>query len=55
MADAIEKLIKDLGLESRLKDYNVGSEKVFVAAKMATKSDSGSLYDGVVKIIESKL
>lgn len=55
VADAIEKLVKDLGLESRLRDYNVGSDQVAVVAKTATKSESGPLYDGVVKIVESKL
>ena len=55
VADAIEKLVKDLGLESRLKDYHVGSDQVSVVAMMATKSESGPLYDGVVRIVESKL
>ena len=55
MADAIEKLIQDLGLESRLGEYGVGSDQVAVVAKRAAKSESGSLYDGVAKIVESKL
>ena len=55
VADAIEKLVKDLGLESKLKDYNVGGDQVSVVAKTATKSESGPLYDGVAKIVESKL
>lgn len=55
VADAIEKLVKDLGLESRLKDYQVGSDQVSVVAKTSTKSESGPLYDGVVKIVESRL
>lgn len=55
VANAIEKLVKDLGLETRLKDYNVGSDQVTVVARTATNSDSGPLYDGVVKIVESKL
>ena len=55
VADAIEKLVKDLGLESKLKDYNVGSDQVSVVAKTATKSESGPLYDAVAKIVESKL
>ena len=54
-ADAIEKLIKDLGLESRLQEYNVGRDQVSVVAKTATNSESGPLYDGVAKIVESKL
>ena len=55
VANAIEQLVKDLGLETRLKDYNVGSDQVTVVARTATKTDSGPLYDGVVKIVESKL
>ena len=55
MADAIEMLIQELGLDIRLKDYGVGSDQVAVVAKTAIKSESGPLYDGVVKIVESKL
>ena len=55
VADAIEKLVQELGLESRLSDYKVGSDQVSVVAKTATRSESGPLYDGVVKIVESKL
>ena len=55
VAGAIEKLVKDLGLESRLRDYNVGSDQVPVVARTATRSESGPLYEGVVKILESKL
>lgn len=55
VADAIEKLVKDLGLDTRLRDYNVGRDQVSVVARTATKSESGPLYDGVVKIVESKL
>lgn len=55
VADAIEELVKDLGLESRLRDYNVGSDQVSVVAKTAARSESGPLYDGVAKIVESKL
>ena len=55
VADAIERLVQDLGLESRLKDYKVGIDQVPVVAKMATRSESGPLYDGVARIVESKL
>lgn len=55
VADAIEKLVQNLGLETRLKDYDVGSDQVSVVAKAATQSESGPLYDGVAKIVESKL
>ena len=55
VADAIEKLVQELGLQSRLKDYNVGSDQVPVVAQAATKSESGPLYEGVAKIVASKL
>ena len=55
LGDAIEQLIKDLGLETRLVDYNVGEDQVPVIAKAATKTDAGSLYDAVSKILQSKL
>ena len=55
VGDAIESLVKSLGLESRLQDYNVGSDQVHTVAKTVTKSESGPLYDGVAKIVESKL
>ena len=55
VADAIENLVEDLGLGSRLRDYNVGSDQIPTVAKTATRSDSGALYDGVTKLLESKL
>lgn len=55
VADAIENLVEDLGLGSRLRDYNVGSDEVATVAKTATRSDSGSLYDAVTKLLDSKL
>ena len=55
MADAIANLVEDLGLGSRLRDYNVGSDQVPTVAKTATRSGSGPLYDGVTKLLESKL
>jgi len=53
--DAIENLVEDLGLETKLKDYNVRADPIPVGAKTATKSDSGALFDGVSKIVESKV
>ena len=55
MGDAIEHLVKDLGLETRLSEYNVGKDQVPVVAKAATRTDSGPLFDSVSKIVESKL
>lgn len=55
VADAIERLVSDLGLDSRLKDYNVGKDQAPVVAKTATRTESGPLFDSVVKVVESKL
>ncbi|KAK0510068.1 hypothetical protein JMJ35_007462 [Cladonia borealis] len=55
MGDAIEHLVNDLGLETRLSEYNVGKDQVPVVAKSATRTDSGPLFESVSKIVESKL
>ena len=55
VADAIEQLVKDLGLDSRLRDYGVGEDQVLKIARLATKTDGGQLYDDVVSLIRSKL
>lgn len=55
VGDAIEKLVTDLGLDSNLKQYGVGKDQVPVVARIATKSESGQLYDSVSRIVESKL
>ena len=55
VADAIEKLVRDLGLESNLQEYGVGEDQVSVVAKNVTKSDSGDLFDSVSAIVKSKL
>lgn len=54
-ADAIENLVKDLGLESNLAEYGVREDQIPKIAKLATKSDSGQLYDSVSAIVRSKL
>ncbi|KAL2037834.1 hypothetical protein N7G274_009308 [Stereocaulon virgatum] len=55
VGDAIEQLVKDLGLETRLKDYDVGKDQVPTIVNRATGAESGSLYDSVFEIVESKL
>jgi alcohol dehydrogenase class IV len=54
-ADAIESLVKDLGLASNLAEYGVREDQIPKIAKLATKSDSGELYDSVSAIVRSKL
>ena len=55
VGDAIEDLVKDLGLDSRLHEYSVGQDQIPIIAKTATKTDSGDLFDSVARIVESKL
>ena len=53
--DAIESLVKTLGLKSRLSQYGVGEDEIPQIAKLATKSESGELFDNVSAIVRSKL
>ena len=53
--DAIESLVKTLGLESRLSQYGVGEDEIPKIAKLATKSESGELFDNVSAIVRSRL
>ena len=54
-SDAIETLVKNLGLESNLAQYGVGEDQIPKIAKLATKSESGELFDSVSAIVRSKL
>lgn len=56
LADAIEELVKGLGLESHLKEYGVGEDQFATITKLATGGqESGELYDGVLNIVKSLL
>lgn len=55
VGNAIEELVDRLGLETKLSEYRVGEDQIPKIAKVATKSDDGELYDGVVKLLRSKL
>ena len=55
VADAIEKLVAELGLESRLRDYEVGEDQVPKITKLATKSEEGKLYDDVASLVKTLL
>lgn len=58
LADAVEALIKRLGLETRLGEYGVGEDQVGVIAKRATGKDErmeGELWERAAEIIRSKL
>lgn len=55
VGDAIEQLVKDLGLETSLSQYGVGEGQIPKITQMATKAEEGELYDGVYSIIQSKI
>ena len=55
VADAIDELVNGLGLGSTLTEYGVKEDQIAKIAKTATKSESGELYDEVVKLVTSKL
>lgn len=55
VGDAIDGLLKELGLDTRLNEHNVGEDHIPKIARLATKTEEGELYDSVVSLVESKL
>ena len=55
VADRIEDLVKELGLETRLSEYKVGKDQVDVIARNATGKKEGEVFEGVKRIVEGKL
>ncbi|KAL8977758.1 MAG: hypothetical protein Q9205_006506 [Flavoplaca limonia] len=55
VGDAIDELLKTLGLDATLKDFNVDEDQIAKISKMATNSEQGELFDKVVSLIRSKL
>ncbi|KAL8996866.1 MAG: hypothetical protein Q9169_003718 [Polycauliona sp. 2 TL-2023] len=55
VGDAIDDLLRALDLEATLKDYHVDENQIPRITRMATKSDSGELYDRVASLVRSKL
>ena len=53
VADSIQGLVKQLGLESNLKRYEVGEGEAPKIAKMATKAKEGPLYDSVLSLVKN--
>ena len=53
VGDAIEELVKKLGLASTLKDHGVGEDQSPKITKMATGSEEGQLYDKVLELVMS--
>ncbi|MCJ1313587.1 hypothetical protein MMC25_007266 [Agyrium rufum] len=53
VADAIDSLVKELGLETNLEHFGVSAEKeAEKVTKSATKSDSGELYEKVLAAVK---
>ncbi|KAI4192724.1 MAG: hypothetical protein LQ350_008580 [Teloschistes chrysophthalmus] len=55
VGDAIDALLKELGLDTTLTQHNVGEDQIPKIAWLATKTEEGKLYDGVVALVKSKL
>ncbi|KAL8697644.1 MAG: hypothetical protein Q9224_002205 [Gallowayella concinna] len=55
VGDAIDGLLNELGLDTSLKDHNVGEDQIPTIAKLATGVDKGELFDRVSALIRSKL
>ncbi|KAL9011933.1 MAG: hypothetical protein Q9173_003270 [Seirophora scorigena] len=53
VGNAIDELLKDVGLDTTLKEHNVGEDQVHKIAKLATKTGEGKLYDSVVALVKT--
>lgn len=51
VGDAIAKLVRELGLETNLKKYNVGEDQIPKIVKLATQAEEGKLYDDVSALV----
>ena len=54
LGEAIERLVRGLGLESRLREYDVGEEQAPRIAGTAAGGQEGELYERVVGLVRSK-
>ena len=52
VGERILKLVKDLGLDSDLRNYKVGKDQIPVITKRATGKESGELYDSVEGLVK---
>ncbi|KAL8718120.1 MAG: hypothetical protein Q9225_004712 [Loekoesia sp. 1 TL-2023] len=55
LSDAIDKLLRGLGLDTTLTEHHVGDDQIPKIAKLATKTEEGQLYNKVVSLLRSKL
>ena len=52
VGDKIQQLVKGLGLETSVKDYNVGEDQVPVITKRATRVEEGQLFESVAALVK---
>ncbi|KAF2223858.1 hypothetical protein BDZ85DRAFT_273976 [Elsinoe ampelina] len=50
---AVEKLVRDLGLETKLDEWKVGKDQDKVVVKTATRTEEGPVFDAVLKLVQS--
>jgi alcohol dehydrogenase class IV len=52
VGDRLLQLVKDLGLDSDLRNYKVGEDQIPVITKRATGQESGDVYDSVEGLVK---
>lgn len=52
VGERVMKLVKDLGLDSDLRNYDVGRDQISVITKRATGQESGDLYNAVEGLVK---
>ncbi|KAK4499240.1 hypothetical protein PRZ48_009753 [Zasmidium cellare] len=52
VGDAILKLVQDLGLKTTLTEKGVGKDQVPIITKLATRQESGPVFDRVKQLVE---
>ncbi|KAI4178898.1 MAG: hypothetical protein L6R41_008154 [Letrouitia leprolyta] len=55
VGNAIDALLKELGLYTTLDEHGVGEGQIPKITRLATKTESGDLYERVVLLVKSKL
>lgn len=53
VGDRLLKLVKDLGLDSDLRNYNVGRDQIPLITKRATGQESGDVYNAVEALVKT--
>jgi alcohol dehydrogenase class IV len=53
VGDRLLKLVKDLGLDSDLRNYKVGKDQIPIIVKRATGQESGDVYDAVEGLVKA--